>query len=165
MQLVPGTEVAVAPKRRKKVESHEEAYIQALDKEHPIPWALRVQDPDIRFVQRSEVKGVELGVVLTSVAFIHPETAKKYSLESLHLVVIEPRLSSKDSIKNQENVTMRKKSGLDKRESRQAIVCLLISESVARGHVMISRSLRLYLRARLHSCMLILLVIIKLYQV
>lgn len=39
----------------------------------------------------------------------------------------------------------------DNKENRQAIVHLLISESVAKGHVMLAKSLRLYLRASLHS--------------
>ncbi|KAG4908986.1 hypothetical protein JHK87_055102 [Glycine soja] len=39
----------------------------------------------------------------------------------------------------------------DMTEYRQAIVRLLISESVAEGHVMVAKSLRLYLRASLHS--------------
>ncbi|KAK9292548.1 hypothetical protein L1049_020522 [Liquidambar formosana] len=163
VQLVPGTEVAVAPKRRKKkVVSHEDG-MQYPDKEHLIPRVLlRVQDQDRRMIHKSEVKGVELGVMLTSVAFIHSETAKNYSLESLQLVAITPRLQSMESIKNHEIDILRKKSDstlkenkggilTDKKESRQAIVRLLISESVAKGHIMIARSLRLYLRAGLHS--------------
>lgn len=113
---------------------------------------------------KSNAKGVELGVALTSVAFIHQDTAKRLSLESLQLVVIVPRLSAKESIKNLENDNSRMKGSLtskevnsgisiDNKEFRQVIVRLLISDSVAKGHLMVTRSLRLYLRAGLHSCM------------
>ena len=165
MQLVPGTEVAVVPKRRKKyLDSHENAHVQSSNNNHPIAKALlRVQDSGQKLMHKSEVKGVELGVVLTNVVFIHPETARNYSFDSLQLVIIVPRSSSK--VNYNDTDMSRKKSistakelndGLaDKKESRQVVVRLLISESVAKGHVMMAQSLRHYLRTDLHSCMLI----------
>ncbi|XP_021294775.1 peroxisome biogenesis protein 1 isoform X2 [Herrania umbratica] len=131
-------------------------------KSHGAKALLRLQDSDRRLFHKSNVKGVELGVALTSVAFIHQVTAKRFSLESLQLVVIVPRLSSKGSVKNLENDALRMKGSLtskevnsgistDNKEFRQVIVRLLISDSVAEGHVMITHSLRLYLRAGLHS--------------
>uniref|UniRef100_A0A5B7BPC2 Peroxisomal ATPase PEX1 n=1 Tax=Davidia involucrata TaxID=16924 RepID=A0A5B7BPC2_DAVIN len=164
VQLVPGTEVAVAPKRRKKfLDSCEDSSLQSSRKENSIVKALlRVQHPDSRLIHKCEVNGVELGVVLNSIVFIHPETAKNCSFDSLQLVVIVPRLPSKESIKNHETENLGRKRGstakevnggtvTDNKDCRQAIVRLLISESVARGHVMLSQSLRLYLRAGLHS--------------
>ncbi|CAI9266606.1 unnamed protein product [Lactuca saligna] len=112
VQLVPGTEVCVAPKRRRKSEN---SVVKAL---------LRIQDGDSRFFHKLRVKDTEMGVVLTSAVFIHPETAKVSSLDSLQTIVLE---------------------------QRQAVVRLLISDSVAKGHVMLSQSLRFYLRAGLHS--------------
>ena len=167
MQLVAGTEVAVAPKRRKKNgNAHEGPYMQSSIKEHPFARALlRIQDPDRRFIHKSYVNGVELGVVLTSVAFIHPETAQNFSLDSLQFVVIIPRSSSEESSKNSDNDSFRKRSSsppvnsgnlTEKKKIRQAVVHLLISESVAKGHVMFAKSLRLYLGVGLHSCMLLL---------
>ncbi|RVW34016.1 putative ribonuclease H protein [Vitis vinifera] len=41
----------------------------------------------------------------------------------------------------------------DKKEPCQVVVRLLISESVAKGHVMMAQSLRHYLRTGLHSCL------------
>lgn len=168
VQLVPGTEVAVAPKRRKKnVNSQEGRYMQSSTKEHHFARALlRIQDSDRRFIHRSYVNGVELGVALTSVAFIHSETAKSFSLDSLQLVVIIPRSSPEERLKNSDNDALRTKSSstpkvadignlTDKKKNRQAVVHLLISESVAKGHVMIAKSLRLYLGVGLHSCMLL----------
>lgn len=165
MQLVPGTEVAVAPKRRKKyLDSHENALEQSSNKDHPIAKALlRVQDSGQKLMQKSEVKGVELGVVLTNIVFLHPETARNYSFDSLQSVIIVPRSPSKENYNDTD--MLRKKSmsaskepndGLaDKKESRQVLVRLLISKVVAKGHVMMAQSLRHYLRTGLHSCMLI----------
>ncbi|KAK8618635.1 hypothetical protein V6N13_132621 [Hibiscus sabdariffa] len=159
VQLVHGTEVAVAPKRRKKILNN----IESLNGEsHGAKAQLRLQDSDRRLFHRSIVKGVELGVALTSVAFIHQETAERFSLESLQLVVLVPRFSSKESVKNLESDASRMKGSLtsrevnsgistDNKEFRQVIVRLLISDSVAKGHIMVTRSLRLYLGAGQHS--------------
>ncbi|CAK9170048.1 unnamed protein product, partial [Ilex paraguariensis] len=96
-----------------------------------------------------------MGVVLTSAVFIHPDTAKKNSFNSLQLVDIVPRLPSKEIKKNHETDRPSVKSSSTAKEAKQefhqAIVRLLISESVAKGHIMVSESLRLYLRAGLHS--------------
>ncbi|KAI7999318.1 Peroxisome biogenesis protein 1 [Camellia lanceoleosa] len=161
VQLVPGTEVAVAPKRRKKINvSYEDSSTQSSNKEHSMGKALlRVQDPDGRLMHKCEINGVEMGVVLTSVIFIHPETARNYSLDS-QSVVIMPRLLSKERFKDHETDTLKNSStakqvngGIltNKKDCREAVVHLLISESVAKGHVMLSKSLRLYLRASLRS--------------
>lgn len=167
---MPGTEVAVAPKRRIKRSGDplEDSSMQSSTKEHSFGKALlRVQDPDDRFIHKCEVNGVEMGVVLTSVIFIHPETAKTSSLDASQLVVIVPRLPSKESFKNLETDNRDTKNSLpvkqvsggivtDKKDFREAVVHLLISESVAKGHAMLSKSLRLYLRASIHSCTLLL---------
>lgn len=161
VQLVPGTEVAVAPKRRKKInDSYEDSSTQSSNKEHSMGKALlRVQDPDGRLMHKCDINGVEMGVVLTSVIFIHPETARNYSLDS-QSVVIMPRLLSKEGFKDHETDTLKNSStakqvngGIltNKKDCREAVVHLLISESVAKGHVMLSKSLRLYLRASLRS--------------
>lgn len=163
VQLVPGAEVAVAPKRRKQsTVSHKDSSEVSSNQEHVAKALLRIQDADTRLIHKTCVKGVELGVVLTSVAIIHPETAKRLSLDSLQYAALVPRLSTKGIVKNSENDGLKVKGSsaskptgrtlTDKREHRQSIVFLLISDSVAKGHVMISRSLRLYLRASLHSC-------------
>ncbi|KAG8643609.1 hypothetical protein MANES_11G051180v8 [Manihot esculenta] len=163
VQLVPGTEVAVAPKRRKTDVNKQDTVIQSSNKEFNSAKALlRLQDSDRRFFHKSEVKGVELGIVLSSVAYMHPETAKKISLDSHQLVTVVPRLSSKGTMRTPENDVMRTKTSstlkeinndtlTDKKEYRQAIVRILFSDSVAKGHLMIAQSLCLYLRVSLHS--------------
>ncbi|CAM8924467.1 unnamed protein product [Rhodiola kirilowii] len=156
VQLAAGTEVAVAPKRRKKnVEA-----VNSPDKSCPLMRALlRLQDPDTTMIHRSKVQYLEVGVVLTTVAFVHPETAKNHSLEALQLVSLEPKLTLQEATKSHVND---KKNDSDlkdvdnglataKRKHHHAIVRILTSESVAKGHVMIARSLRLYLKARRHS--------------
>ncbi|KAK6131484.1 hypothetical protein DH2020_034770 [Rehmannia glutinosa] len=152
VQLVPGTEVAVAPKRRKNpsLRSSEEGYKIAKAQ-------LRVQDPDSRFIYKCEENGVKMDVVFTSGAFIHPETAKKYSFSSLQFVVISPRLLSKGGKKKQQSKSSATEKEdndgnlTDKRDCNQVVVRILLTESVAKGHIMLSQSLRLYLGAELHS--------------
>ncbi|KAK2634864.1 hypothetical protein Ddye_029656 [Dipteronia dyeriana] len=162
VQLVPGTEVAVAPKRRKKNEKkHGDSFMQSSDERNNIrKTLLRLQDSDKEMFRKYYVKGHELGVALTSVAFVSFETAKNASLQSLQLVTIVPRLSSIESMKSRDKVSLKSNSIskevndgtlTDKKESHQAIVRLLISDTVAKGHIVIAQSLRLYLNARLHS--------------
>lgn len=162
VQLVPGAEVAVAPKRREKVVNKQDATVQSYNKESNMAKALlRLQDLDRRLFHNCDVKGVELATAPTCVAYMHPETAQMFSLDSLQLVTLVPRLSSKDGVKTPDSDALRVKSAspkeanngtlTDKKEFHQAIVRLLFSDSVAKGHVMIARSLRLYLRAGLHS--------------
>ncbi|XP_057420538.1 peroxisomal ATPase PEX1 isoform X2 [Lotus japonicus] len=158
---MPGTEVAVAPKRRKRIsDSAGDSHLESCNKEHTAKMLLRVQDPDGLCSTSTHVKGVELHVGLTSVAFVHPETAKLFSFNMLQLVSIVPRVS-KENVNIPRTNIMKAKGGsafnevengsTDKKEYRQALVHLLISESVAEGHVMVAKSLRLYLRAGLHS--------------
>ncbi|CAI9115532.1 OLC1v1016449C1 [Oldenlandia corymbosa var. corymbosa] len=158
VQLVPGTEVAVAPKRRKRhSDPHQDSIMSAERDDHKSKAFLRLQDINETTINK-EIHGFDVGVALTSVIFIHPETADKYSLSSLELVLIVPRKPSKEHEGNHQPENQRIKGGKtakevngDKWEKGQAVVRLLFSESVARGHVMLSQSLRLYLRAGLRS--------------
>ncbi|KAK6132255.1 hypothetical protein DH2020_034003 [Rehmannia glutinosa] len=145
VQLVPGTEVAVAPKRRKNPS------LQSSEEGHKIAKAqLRVQDPDSRFIYKCEENGVKIDVVFTSGAFIHPETAKKYSFSSLQFVVISPRLLSKGGkkkLQSKSSATEKEANDgnlTDKRDCSQVVVRILLTESVAKGHIMLSQSLRLF---------------------
>lgn len=124
---------------------------------------LRVQDTDDQCIHKYEAEGVEMSVVLTSAIFIHPETASIYSFEPLQTVVIIPRLLPRETKKNHETYSRRGKSSVtskegsvgvlpDKHDIHQAMVRLIFSESVAKGHIMLPRSIRLYLKAELHSC-------------
>ncbi|KAL3638866.1 hypothetical protein CASFOL_016773 [Castilleja foliolosa] len=152
VQLVPGTEVAVAPKRRKN------SSLQSSEKDRTVAMAqLRVQDSDSRFIYKCEENGVKMDVMFTSGAFIHPETAQKSSFGLLQFVVISSRLfrkRSKKKLQSKSSGTEKEASNgnlTGKRDSHQVVVCLLLSESVTKGHIMLSQSLRLYLGAELHS--------------
>lgn len=151
VQLAHQTEVFVAPKRRRRTEN---SVVKAL---------LRIQDEDDRFFHKCRVNETEMVVLLTSAIFIHSETAKMFSLDYLQPVVLEQKLVIKERKLNHETYSPSKNgkstpkevdngTPTDKKDIRQAVVRLLISDSVAKGHVMLSRSLRYYLRAGLHSC-------------
>ncbi|KAK7251956.1 hypothetical protein RIF29_35585 [Crotalaria pallida] len=159
VQLMPGTEVAVAPKRRKRMS--DSAGDSHCDKGHTAKMLLRIQDPKGLCHTNTHIKGVELQTELTSVAFVHPETAKHFSFYMLQLVSIVPRVS-KENVNISKTNIMKAKGGsavnevengnlADKKDHRKVTVHLLFSESVAEGHVMVAKSLRLYLRAGLHS--------------
>ncbi|XP_076917911.1 peroxisomal ATPase PEX1-like [Bidens hawaiensis] len=142
VQLVPGTEVAVAPKRRRRSEN---AVVKAL---------LRIQDGDSRFCHKCRVNDTEIGLILTSAVFIHPETAESFSLDPLQPVVLEQKLVTKERKLNRGKSTAKEdENGTESQphDTKQAVVRLLISDSVAKGHVMLSQSLRRYLKAGLHS--------------
>ncbi|XP_073122071.1 peroxisomal ATPase PEX1 [Henckelia pumila] len=151
VQLVPGTEVAVAPKIRKNpsLQSSERA-------NSSVKLLLRVQDSDSECIYKYEENGVKVDVVFTSGIFIHPETAKNHSFGSLQLVVISSRLLSKESMNNLHSKSSKSEKeanngNLNHKKHRHLVVRILLSESVARGHIILPQSLRLYLGAGLHS--------------
>lgn len=151
MQLVPDIEVVVAPKSRKK--SPEESCTIAKAQ-------LRVQDLDSRYTYTCKENGVDMDVLFTSSVLIHPETANKYSFSSGQFVVISSLVPSKGNKKK-----LQPKSTAADREANtgsvrfkqdgEHAVRLLLSGSVAKGHIMLSQSLRYHLGARLHSCKLV----------
>ncbi|KAK4279639.1 hypothetical protein QN277_011385 [Acacia crassicarpa] len=162
VQLMPGTEVAVAPKIRKRFSnSLADLNPDSNDREHTPKMLLRIQDPDRLCHTSACVKGVDLHMELTSAAFVHPETSKRFSLNRLQLVSIVPRISNKANVTSRTNIMKTKGSSTtrevdsgnltDEKGCQQAIVYLLLSESVAKGHVMVAKSLRQYLRVGLHS--------------
>ncbi|KAI4306343.1 hypothetical protein L6164_029630 [Bauhinia variegata] len=162
VQLMPGTEVAVAPKRRIRVTgSRGDSLLDSSNKECTTKILLRIQEPDRLCSTSVCAKGVELHTGLTTVAFVHPETAKQFSLNMLQLVSIVPRPCKENVNNSKTNIVKRKGnsaikqvdngSSTDKKENQPAIVRLLTSDSVAKGHVMLAKALRLYLRAGLHS--------------
>ncbi|MQL92154.1 hypothetical protein Taro_024776 [Colocasia esculenta] len=160
VQLVPGTEVSVAPKTRKtKMDSHQQIKKSSSSKgKLRMKALLRVQVPMKRVVHRFEFKDFELGVFLTSVAFIHPETARNSSFDNLHVVSLIPRLSMNETMRNHKDGACRSGNNFATEEtmgtaviskeaaSRNVLVRLLFSDTVAKGHVMLPQSLQLFLR-------------------
>ncbi|KAH7654466.1 peroxin-1 protein [Dioscorea alata] len=165
VQLVPGTEVVVAPKTRKeRVVGFEESHNQELMGEQVMSKALlRLQAENRMHIHWLEFNGVELGVVLTSVAFIHPETASRLSFDNLQLVTIVPRLPTNETTqKGKDNAQKRGSyspnteenkglSATSNKRYRQIVVRILCSELVTKDHLMLPQSLRLFLKAKLHS--------------
>ncbi|KAM7258098.1 hypothetical protein ACFE04_013839 [Oxalis oulophora] len=143
--LMQNTEVIVAPKSRENNVNNPTQYSNTARA------LLRVQDADQRLVHKTVVKGVELGVVLSSFGFIHPETAKDFSLDALQLVTIAPSVDVKDPEISSSAKEVDAETLSEKKTSRQAVIHLLISDTVAKGHIMIAQSLRLYLNTGLHS--------------
>lgn len=168
VQLVPGTEVVVAPKMRKeRVVGFEESHNQELLGEQVMSKALlRLQAENRMHIHWFEFNGVELGVVLTSVAFIHPETASRLSFDNLQLVTIVPRLPANETTKKgKDNAHAQKRgsyspnteenkglSASSNKRYQQIVVRILCSELVTKDHLMLPQSLRLFLKAKLHSC-------------
>ncbi|KAL9239816.1 hypothetical protein vseg_014099 [Gypsophila vaccaria] len=163
VQLVPGTEVAVAPKRRTKSADHlNDSSLEPSKEAHCFQKVLlRVQDSQTRLTHESDLGGATVGVELTSIALVHPDTAKEYMFNSLQVVVILPRLSLKTIDSSQNKLLKKPMSSSAKdlskaltnkeRDNPYAIVRLVISESAAKGHLMLCRSLRRYLRVSFHS--------------
>ncbi|CAA7027029.1 unnamed protein product [Microthlaspi erraticum] len=162
VQLVPGTEVAVAPKRRERnLNSKQCSDAVALDKEcNNVKVLLRVQDSGRSAFHEADIKGFDVTVALTSIAYIHPETAQRYSLESLQLVSVFPRTPLKGSAKKDEALNMKNSEASKmvengtptaKKEARRAVLRLVFSDLAAKGHLMMVESLRLYLGVGLHS--------------
>lgn len=164
VQLVPGSEVAVAPKRRKiSADQCKDSNIKPSSGAHSLQKALlRVQDPKDRLIQGSHLRNGDVSVELTSVALIHPDTARNFLFDLLQVAVIVPRLPSKLKAENSRNNMPRKdfsssakepngKFMTNEEDSRYAIVRLLFSESVAEGHLMLCQSMRNYLRVSFHS--------------
>ncbi|EPS69839.1 hypothetical protein M569_04916, partial [Genlisea aurea] len=145
-QLVPGTEVAVAPKRRKHASSKETKIVAKAQ--------LRVQD--CHLTHRFEEKGLRVDVLFTSGVLIHPETAKQHSFNALQCVVISPRPCFQDKSSPYSKASRTGKEEFSdhpngEKDIGKPVVRLLLSDLVAKGHIMISQTLRLYLGARLHS--------------
>jgi peroxin-1 len=160
VQLVPGTEVAVAPKKRKDdAKSNQSACKQDLLKEQSHKKALlRVQEAGEKYVHRFEYNGIQLGVFVTYVVQIHPDTAAKLSLGNLQLVNITPKFSPKKSAeigKGSDQQIKGSVSGI--KRNRHIVVHIILSDSVAKEHIMLPQSIRCYIGAGVHSCKYLLL--------
>jgi peroxin-1 len=153
VQLVPGTELVVAPKTRFKSPPKPNPQIE----QTKLKALLRVQAGDNKHVYQFNYRGLELGVSLTSCVFIHPETALNIGFGNLEFGVVSPKVVPKEGSKNGKGeVSVTKKvlnSTLNSRERNRHIVLRVIySNSVAKGHLMLPRPVRHYIRADVHEC-------------
>ncbi|VAI86994.1 unnamed protein product [Triticum turgidum subsp. durum] len=149
VQLVPGTEVAVAPKKRK--EKYQDVQKQGSLKEQVETKALlRVQAADRKYTHKFKSKGIELGVVLSYAVLIHPDTAARTSFGNLQLVTISSKSSPKGLTEQGKEAGQKKGVAVPKR-TREVVVYILFSDSVAKGHVMLPYSIRHFISADTHS--------------
>jgi peroxin-1 len=150
VQLVPGTEVAVAPKNRK--EKYQDVQKESSLKEQGKTKALlRVQAADRKYAHKFKSKGIELGVVLSFAVLIHPDTAARTSFGNLQLVTISSKSPPKGLTEKAKETAQKKGVSVPKR-TREVVVYILFSDSVAEGHVMLPHSIRHFISADTHSC-------------
>jgi peroxin-1 len=97
-------------------------------------------------------KGVDIGVVLSYVARIHPRTAANILFDNLQLVTISPKSSKMGLAPNGKEVAQKKGISVAKKRSQEVVVCILLSDAVARGRVMLSYSIRHFISADVHLC-------------
>ncbi|KAL6646354.1 hypothetical protein ACP70R_017962 [Stipagrostis hirtigluma subsp. patula] len=153
VQLMPGTEVAVAPKKRDKKErpSQDVQKQSALREQFKTKALLRVQAADRKYAHVFKYKGVEHGVVLSCAVLIHPDTAASISLGNLQLITILPKSSKKGFPQKSNEVTQKKGVSVAKERAREVVAYVLLSDSVAKGHVMLPYSIRHFVSADVHS--------------
>lgn len=156
---MPGTEVAVRPKSRKsRVSACTDVQSHSSTEEKGMKAILRIQASKVKHTHKLVFGGVELGVVLTSVVYLHPETARKLSFDNLQLVVIEPRLRLFKEIKQRRGGNFSSTEGNTEgssnntRRARHTILRILYSDAVVKGHVMLPKAVCLHLRVGAHSC-------------
>lgn len=150
VQLVPGTEVAVVPKKRK--EKYQDVQKQTSLKEQVKTKALlRVQAAHRKYAHKFKHKGIELGVVLSYAVLIHPDTAARASLGNLQFVTISSKSLPKGLIKKGKEVAQKKGVSVPKERAREVVVYIVFSDSVAKGHVMLPHSIRHFISADTHS--------------
>ncbi|CAD6245663.1 unnamed protein product [Miscanthus lutarioriparius] len=151
VQLVPGTEVAVAPKKRKEKPSQDLQKQSALKEQVKTKALLRIQAADRKYAHTFKYKGVEIGVVVSYAVLIHPDTAASISVGNLQLVTVSPKSSKKGLALKGKEVGPKKGISVTKERAHEAIVYILLSDSVAKGHVMLPYSIRHFISADVHS--------------
>eukprot|EP01018_Ginkgo_biloba_P029575 Gb_20751 [translate_table: standard] len=168
VQLVPGTELAVAPKRRKQSMSTNLTTERGELDNAMTKASLRVQELERSLLQTCKSRSLRFGVVPTSVAFLSPDTAEGFSLSNGQLAILtsmsgetkislnygrqDGRKKSQPYVGEKANITTTDDS---KRIARQVICQLVFLETVSRGHIMLARSLRLYIGANIHTRVLV----------
>jgi peroxin-1 len=152
VQLVPGTEVAVAPKKRKEKSSHDVQKQTSLKEQVKTKALLRVQAADRKYAHTFRYKGADIGVVLSYAVLIHPETAANITFDNLQLVTISPKSSTRGLAPNGKEVVKKKGISVAKERPQEVVVHILLSDTVAKGHVMLPYSIRHFISVDVHSC-------------
>ncbi|KAI4370917.1 hypothetical protein MLD38_019209 [Melastoma candidum] len=155
VQLVPGSEVAVAPKRRLQISNTDQETTEHSSEERIYRALPRVQDPNHALTQKMEINSLALSISLSAIAYVHPETANHFGFRSLCSVVVLPsttKVLKSKLIKNQLKVkgeTGPKEGSTGslaaKKVERYYVVSLLMSDAVVEGHIMIAQPVCMYL--------------------
>ncbi|CAM0911659.1 unnamed protein product [Alopecurus aequalis] len=149
VQLIPGTEVVVAPKNRK--EKYQDVQKEStLNEQVKTKALLRVQAADRKYAHKFKSKGIELGVVLSLAVLIHPDTAARISFGNLQLVSISSKSSPKGLPEKDKEAAQKKGVSVPKR-TRVVVVYILLSDYVAKEHIMLPHSIRHFISAETHS--------------
>ena len=91
-------------------------------------------------------------MVVSYAVLIHPDTAASISVGNLQLVTVSPKLSKKGLALKGKEVGPKKGISVTKERAHEAIVDILLSDSIAKGHVMLPYSIRHFISADVHSC-------------
>ncbi|XP_014757702.1 peroxisome biogenesis protein 1 isoform X2 [Brachypodium distachyon] len=151
VQLIPGTEVIVAPKKRKDEVNSHKCEQDVLKQPHKKA-LLRVQEAGGKYVHQFEYNGIQLGVFVTYVVQIHPDTAANLSLSDLQLVSITPKFSPKESTGNGKGSDQQIKGSVRGVNSgRRIVVHIILLDSVAKEHIMLPQSICCYIGTGVHS--------------
>eukprot|EP00249_Psilotum_nudum_P010200 c22398_g1_i1 orf=364-1377(+) len=170
VQLVPGAELVVAPKQRKRMESLSDL---TSDKMHSVSeetcsssakaW-LRVQELDPSLVQMCEMEKFPYQIVPTTIVFVAPPIAKGIPFSNGQLVILtsasttwlrRKRYNDIPNTGGQNSMLKARVADGEKGESRNRfmVVRLVHCSLVVKGHAMIASSLRRFIGARIHSRM------------
>ncbi|GLJ21358.1 hypothetical protein SUGI_0392840 [Cryptomeria japonica] len=166
VRLVPGIDVVVDLKEHIKIPKSNltEKTAKAVNQASNTKASLRVQELDRSLVQNCEHRNIRFGVVPTSMAFVSSITAENFSLVNGQPVILTPIAVGSKRPQNNGRRHGRKEEQKDDEEEanhiamdegkdivKQVICQLVLFDTVARGHVMLARSLRLYIGAYQHT--------------
>lgn len=154
VRLVPGTELIVAPKPRKKPSPGLETMAFATESSGVKAW-LRVQEIHSSLMHPYEMDNFSCLVVPTTTMFVSEETAKQIPFIDGQLVVItnvdgtmkQKEESGKREIIKDDNRAV----GKVDRNTKVVVLRMVYSNLAAEGHVMLASSLRLFIGAQIHT--------------
>ena len=148
---MPGTELIVAPKPRKKFTPRQDTTII---EPSIVKACLRVQELKSSLLQPCEMENFKCSIAPTTSIFVSANTAKKIPLINGQLVSVRSRDgSSKWKDQNGKNEAEKKDAGKIDRPAKSVVLRVVYSHLVAKGHVMLSSAIRLFIGAQIHTRM------------
>ena len=150
VRLVPGTELIVAPKPRKKFTQQDTTIVEP----SIVKACLRVQELKSSLLQPCEMENFKCSIAPTTSIFVSANTAKKIPLINGQLVSVRSLDgSSKWKDQNGKNEAEKKDAGKIDRPAKSVVLRVVYSHLVAKGHVMLSSAIRLFIGAQIHTRM------------